>query len=62
MLRLFDKNDRGSRRGPLLRISLKRMTNELKKHVAAMRGGGSPIERREGSRLLAPQIPDSNGV
>ena len=37
LLRLFYKNDGGSIRGQLLRISVRRITNQLKKYVTAMR-------------------------
>jgi radical SAM superfamily enzyme YgiQ (UPF0313 family) len=61
LLRRFDKNGSGFVSGRLLQISLKRITNELKKHVETMRRGQSPIERSQESIWLTPQVPDLNG-
>ena len=60
LLRRLDKNGSGLIKGRLLGISVKLTTNRLKKHVEAMRRGESPIERREDSVWLNPQIPDLN--
>jgi len=62
LLRRLDKNGSGLIKGRLLGISVKLTTNRLKKHVEAMRRGESPIERREDSVWLNPQIPDLNGT
>ena len=61
LLRRFDANGSGLIRGRLLQISVRRITNGLKKYLEAMRRGESPIERTVDSIWLAPQIPVLNG-
>jgi radical SAM superfamily enzyme YgiQ (UPF0313 family) len=62
LLRRFDANGSGLIPGRLLEISVKRITNGLKKYVQAMRRGESPIGQREDSIWLTPKIPDLNGT
>jgi len=62
LLRRLDQNGSGLVNGRLLALSAKRITNELKKFVKAMRRGESPIDRSEESSWLSPQIPELPGL
>jgi radical SAM superfamily enzyme YgiQ (UPF0313 family) len=57
LLRRFDANGGGLITGRLLEISVKRITNGLKKYVQAMRRGESPIGQREVASGLPPRYP-----